>query len=86
MQLAKNSYFSKVIWTDSSYEKQKNDRRICTINEALTTEYDFVIIAVESEKTAMEIKKGLLEKKVLQDKIYWKKPEWIEGTFVFKLD
>ena len=86
VQLAKNSYFSKVIWTDSSYEKQKNDRRICTINEALTTEYDFVIIAVESEKTAMEIKKGLLEKKVLQDKIYWKKPEWIEGTFVFKLD
>lgn len=82
-QLKISGYFTEVIWTDSNAEKLNSDIYICKTDEALKKEYDKVVIAVEKEYIAMEIKQQLFQKFIPLEKIYWKEPDCIPDTFTF---
>ena len=81
-QVKISGFFAEIIWTDSNVEKLK-DNYLCKADEALKTEYDKVIIAIEKEYIAVEIKQQLLEKFVPIEKIYWKEPDSVPNTFTF---
>lgn len=78
-----SGYFTEVIWTDSNAEKLNRDRYVCKTDEAFKKEYNKVVIAVEKESIAMEIKQQLVEKFIPLEKIYWKEPDCISDTFTF---
>lgn len=82
-QLRISGYFTEVIWTDSNAEKLNRDRCVCKADEAFKKEYNKVVIAVEKESIAMEIKQQLVEKFIPLEKIYWKEPDCISDTFTF---
>lgn len=82
-QLKISGYFTEVIWTDSNAQKLNSDIYICKTDEALKKEYDKVVIAVEKEYIAMEIKQQLFQKFIPLEKIYWKEPDCIPDTFTF---
>lgn len=80
-QLRISGYFAEVIWTDSNAKKLNYD--IWKTEEALKKEYDKVVIAVEKEYIAAEIKQQLLEKCIPLEKLYWKEPDCVSDTFTF---
>ena len=82
-QIIRSGYFANIIWTDSDKEKVNKDNRIRRTDEALNAEYNKVIIEVEKECTAMEIKQQLLEKSIPSEKIYWTAPITVSDTFTF---
>ena len=43
----------------------------------MNCDYDLILIAVEKEDLAIQIRKSLIEQGALPDKIYWKSPRSI---------
>ena len=82
-QLKISGYFAEVIWTDSNAEMLNSDICIYKIEEALKKKYDKIVIAVEKEYIAVEIKQQLLERCVPLEKLYWKEPNCVPDTFTF---
>jgi len=64
------------MWVDdipSNYYKE----RVCPVANIMNCDYDLILIAVEKEDLAIQIRKSLIEQGALPDKIYWKSPRSI---------
>ncbi|MCI9251204.1 MAG: glycosyltransferase [Lachnospiraceae bacterium] len=63
-------------WTDRDFEKMHVPyRKVLSIEASLKKAYDIVLIAVEKEETAEEIRNSLLGLHVPEEKLLWCKPD-----------
>lgn len=66
-------------WTDGALDRYKNSGYpLVSLDEIYGTDYDYIVIAVDSKPVSMEITEGLLHKGILRKKLIWKKPIRIE--------
>lgn len=64
-----------VLWVDRNWEKlMELDGVINPVESIKEVEYDCILLAVEKEELAEDIRKKLLEMGVQPEKIWWKKP------------
>lgn len=70
-QLETSKYADLVLWVDQNWEKVDNRLGVTCIEKIWDTEYDYLIIAVDSEKIANKIKENLLQMNIPQNKIVW---------------
>lgn len=70
--LSSGEYVTILAWTDANYAKLKLPYVVSplVINEL---DYDYIVIAVDSNNAVLEIKQNLLDMKVEGDKIIWYK-------------
>lgn len=69
-------YIKRVICVDKNYERFANSQ--IPVNAPAVIEegnFDYIVIAVENEVIAKEIREMLLAKKICNEKIIWKKPK-----------
>lgn len=74
--LIKTNYAKVAAWVDKAYEKildLKDQVQLPNILSKL--DFDYLVIAVESEQIAMEIEQDLINMGVSRDKLIWKSPE-----------
>ena len=74
--LSRHHDYNIVMWVDdipSNYYKE----RVCPVANIMNCDYDLILIAVEKEDLAIQIRKSLIEQGALPDKIYWKSPRSI---------
>lgn len=61
-----------VAWVDKAFYKYKDlKEKVCSPDEINNVEFDYIILAVWEEKVAVEIKKELVKKGILEDIILW---------------
>ena len=79
--LIKTNYVEVVAWVDSAYDKI-SDLKFQVQSPFIVSMliFDFVVIAIEHEETALNVRKNLVSMGVFLDKIIWKKPEIIESN------
>ena len=78
-QLHTTQYADVVLWCDGAFEQYAGmGMQISSPDTISTAEYDYVVIAIESERTADSISNRLLELGVPKDKIVWKYPRIIK--------
>lgn len=79
--LIKTNYVEVVAWVDSAYDKL-SDLKFQVQSPFIVSMliFDFVVIAIEHEETALNVRKNLVSMGVFLDKIIWKKPEIIESN------
>lgn len=70
-QLKASKYARMVLWVDKNWEKMDPDLGVRAVEEIGNTDFDYVIIGIESAKIAEDVKKMLMEMKVPQEKIVW---------------
>ena len=71
-------YAEVVSWVDKNYERKLEGQVIIeNPKEISQREFDYIIIAIENENVAREIKGSLLELGIQSEKIIWKKPKII---------
>lgn len=71
-QIKENSDYELVGWVDRQYEKYAGHKAgIGPVESIRELDYDYVVIAIEEEKTALEIIDSLKELGVSEDKIVW---------------
>ncbi len=59
-------------WVDKAFYKYKDlKEKVCSPDEINNVEFDYIILAVWEEKVAVEIKKELVKKGILEDIILW---------------
>lgn len=77
----KNSTEGKlVLWVDRQWEKYTDSRfNVKPVEELQSMEFDCVLIAVKRKELADSIKLELLEKGIVEERIWWKPPINIEG-------
>lgn len=74
-QILKYERCNIVCWADKKYEELEYEyRKVVNIDYFLNLNYDVVVIAVEKEKLANEIKDFLMKKNVPEEKILWCTP------------
>ena len=62
-------------WVDKNYEKyRQNGLDVQPVEDIKNSEYDYILVAVNNEKTFCEIKNELKGLGVIEDKIIWGKP------------
>lgn len=67
-------------WVDKNYEElQRRGLNVTGLNALTEVEYDYIIVAVENEKVANEIRHNLLCLGVSRERILWKKGQVISG-------
>lgn len=70
-QLKASKYANVVLWIDKEWENIGEEFGVKAIDTISDVEYDYVIIAIDSEKVAKSIKSDLLQWNVPEDKIVW---------------
>jgi len=73
-QLISTRHCRVKLWVDQKYREMGEP--VQSPEKILNTEYEYIIICVESGKLAGEIKKYLLAMGVCGEKIFWKEPEY----------
>lgn len=64
-----------VLWVDKNWRMlQSEGLEVYSINQIGHVEYDYILIAVQGEREAEEIKKQLEENGIIGSKILWKEP------------
>lgn len=71
-QLNKTNYAECVIWVDKKEGLSYGEKKIENIDKLSDSDYDHVVIAIESEDIALGVKKTLIEYGVDELKIVWK--------------
>ena len=67
--------FDLVMWIDSDWERlQKENYNVQSVEQVLSAEYDYILIAVKNEEKAEEIREQLQGKGIDHSKIIWKAP------------
>lgn len=66
-----------VLWVDKDTEKVAKNSELSDVEELLTAEYDYVLIAVKQEAIAEAIKKELIYMGIEEEKILWREPKFI---------
>jgi len=71
-QIKDNENYELVGWVDRQYEKYA-DRlpKISSVESIREMVYDYIVIAIEEEKTALEIMASLKKLGIAGDKIVW---------------
>lgn len=78
--LNKADYVEVEAWVDRAYDKfSEFEERVWTPAVLSKMSFDYIVIAVENEETALGIKQDLKNIGVSENKIIWKKPEIIQG-------
>jgi lipopolysaccharide biosynthesis glycosyltransferase len=70
-QLRISDYAQLVLWVDSDWQNKNRMYGVEAVEKVVEVEYDYLIIAIESESIAGQIKDKLLELGVPSDKIVW---------------
>lgn len=66
------------VWASKNWEKEReNGLDVSPVDSLLTAEYDYVVIAVEREEMAREIKTELIQLGLDKERLLWKKPIYI---------
>ena len=74
--LIKTNYAKVASWVDKAYEKILDLKDQVQLPDILSKlDFDYLVIAVESEQIAMEIEQDLINMGVSRDKLIWKSPE-----------
>ncbi len=74
-QISKYEGCRIVAWVDSNHWKYVFDyAKVISAESVLAISYDVIIIAVKDEKQGMDIKKSLMQRGVIEQKIFWEKP------------
>ncbi len=74
--LIKTNYAKVAAWVDKAYEKILDLKDQVQLPDILSKlDFDYLVIAVESEQIAMEIEQDLINMGVSRDKLIWKRPE-----------
>lgn len=68
-QLSKIDYCKLVAWVDKNHENY--DDRITAIDEIYYKEFDYIVIAIESNEVCVAVRNQLLQKGVADKKIVW---------------
>lgn len=65
-----------VLWVDKAWQNYNGKYEVCPVKEIKAVNFEQILIAVESEETAKEIKCSLAEEYGISDsKMLWQKPE-----------
>ena len=70
-QLKISRYAELVLWVDKEWEKLNNKFPVESIEKIIETEYDYVIIAIDSGRIANEVREYLCQMNVSDKKIVW---------------
>ena len=70
-QLKASKYAKLVLWVDQNWEQADPEWGVTKIGKIRNVQYDYVIIAIDSEKTASEIRENLIQMNVPENKIVW---------------
>lgn len=71
-QIRENTDYTLVAWVDRQYGKYADsDPKIRSVESIWKMDYDYIVIAIEEEWTAMEIISSLREMGVPEEKIVW---------------
>lgn len=70
-QLKTSKYADLVLWVDRNWEQADTEAKVEAIERIADVDYDYVIVAVDSEITAKQIKEGLINMGIPEDKIVW---------------
>lgn len=70
IQLISTHFCQVVCWADKRFEQL--GAPVASPEELLKCDFDFIIIAIEDQKVAEEVKKSLQKMKIEETKIYWK--------------
>lgn len=72
------SYVNIVLWADKNVSSARRCGYLIESPGAISGyEYDFVVIAIADEKTALQVKSELRNLGIATDNVIWKKPVWI---------
>lgn len=83
--LVKTNYVKVMAWVDQAYNKLPDLKGQIQSPEILSSLiFDFVVIAIENEKTALKIRQDLVYIGVSQRNIIWKRPEMIGSEGIFE--
>ena len=74
LQMKKSKGGAPSVWVDRNYELYNNDFPVHPVEELKIADFDYIIIAVESENTAEAIRKNLIETGFDENKILWEEP------------
>ncbi len=78
-QMLMTDYCRVILWVDKNYEQLRGSGfPVEDISKIEKKEYDYVVIAVEYPKIAIQIKEILRKTGVPEEKIVWKNPKKIE--------
>lgn len=70
-QMKVSKYADVVLWVDRNWEKMETELGVKPVKNICESNYDYLIIAIDSEITANKIRKLLLEMGVPEEKIVW---------------
>lgn len=70
-QMSLSKYAELVLWVDRSWENIDVELGVKPVEEILHAKYDYLIIAIDSERVAKVIKDSLLQMDVPENKIVW---------------
>lgn len=77
-EIEKLGICESVIWISKKWEEdRKNGLEVSPVDSLLTAEYDYVVIAVDREEMADEIKTELIRLGIDEAKLLWKKPIYV---------
>ena len=81
-QIISGSLYEVVLWVDQKYELyQRQGFRVDNIDSILSVKYDYVLIALDSEKRAKNVREMLMLKGIPDNKIIWCEPIRIRGIW-----
>lgn len=81
-QLKVSSFAQIAAWCDKNYRNYEGtDYPVISLNDGLIKEYDYIVIAVNGEEMANEIRNELLGKNIPQEKIIWRHADVIEMEY-----
>lgn len=82
-QIKKENLCEELIWVDKNYKNKREYINVKVESSDIlnTIEFDYILIAVNSEKMADEIKYELIKKNIQIDKIIFQKPIYIEEFY-----
>lgn len=73
--LEQSEFAKEIVWTDRNYLAfQNTGLNVLSIEEALRTHYDYIVIAIENEAVAKSAKDELVMKGIPKEKIILEKP------------
>lgn len=70
-QLIESRYADIVLWVDQNWEKIDAELGVQAVERIADVQYDYLLIAIESERTAEKIRETLLGMQVPEQKIVW---------------
>lgn len=70
-QLKASKYADIVLWVDQNWKDAERGLGIEAVEKVIDSRYDYLIIAIDSKKTADKIRENLIQMHVPENKIVW---------------